>query len=423
MSGVPNVFGSATSSIPLSQLDVNFNTPVTIGNTTVGLGNTVTSFGNVTLTNTTISGLSGGSANGVVYINSSNVAVANPSVLDFDGNNLGIGTTTPDIFSRGYGKILGINDTTNNGSALQINSGTSAYPAIELGRGGVRKFVLDAQSSVCEIASLEAVPMTFSTNSTERMRIDSSGNLGLGVTPSAWQTSGGAKAMQVSGASLFSRSGITAVVATNAYYNTSNNWIYSSSSLGATQYEQFAGAHSWYNAPSGAAGNTVPFITAMTLSNAGTLTFGQSGQGIQFTNGSATVNSTLNDYETGTWTPSVGGTATYTIQNGVYTKIGNRVYFSLDIQINAIGTGSTTTITNLPFTIANIAGCGGGVSVGYYLSLATSITTLYANLNTNSTQIIFGYSNANGTGQSAYPGGVFGNSARIICNGHYQSTF
>ena len=54
MSGVPNVFGSATSSIPLSQLDVNFNTPVTIGNTTVGLGNTVTSFGNVTLTNTTV---------------------------------------------------------------------------------------------------------------------------------------------------------------------------------------------------------------------------------------------------------------------------------------------------------------------------------------------------------------------------------
>jgi hypothetical protein len=149
----------------------------------------------------------------------------------------------------------------------------------------------------------------------------------------------------------------------------------------------------------------------------------QNGGGIVFSNSSALTNSTLNDYETGTWTPSVGGTATYTIQNGVYTKIGNKVYFSLDIQINAIGTGSITTITNLPFTIANIAGCGGGVSVGYYLSLASSITTLYANLNTNSTQIIFGYSNANGTGQSAYPGNVFGNSARIICNGHYQATF
>ena len=95
MSGVPNVFGSATSSIPLSQLDVNFNTPLYIGNTSVGLGNTVTSFGNVTLTNTTISGLSGSTANGVVYINSSNVAVASPTVLSFTGTNLGVGTSSP----------------------------------------------------------------------------------------------------------------------------------------------------------------------------------------------------------------------------------------------------------------------------------------------------------------------------------------
>ena len=54
MSGVPYIFANATTSIPLSELDVNFATPVTIGNTTVALGNTVTSFGNVTLVNTTI---------------------------------------------------------------------------------------------------------------------------------------------------------------------------------------------------------------------------------------------------------------------------------------------------------------------------------------------------------------------------------
>ena len=59
MSGVPNVFGSATSSIPLSQLDVNFNTPVTIGNTTVGLGNTTTIVGNLTVQNVTLSSTNG----------------------------------------------------------------------------------------------------------------------------------------------------------------------------------------------------------------------------------------------------------------------------------------------------------------------------------------------------------------------------
>ena len=55
MAGVPYVFGNATTSIPLSDLDANFNTGVTIGNTTVGLGNTVTTLGNVTLNNATVS--------------------------------------------------------------------------------------------------------------------------------------------------------------------------------------------------------------------------------------------------------------------------------------------------------------------------------------------------------------------------------
>ena len=54
MAGVPFIFGNATTSIPLSNLDANFNTGVTIGNTTVGLGNTVTTLGNVILNNVTI---------------------------------------------------------------------------------------------------------------------------------------------------------------------------------------------------------------------------------------------------------------------------------------------------------------------------------------------------------------------------------
>jgi len=52
---VPYTFGSATTSIPLSQLDSNFATPITLGNTAVQLGNTVTTLNNMTLANVTVS--------------------------------------------------------------------------------------------------------------------------------------------------------------------------------------------------------------------------------------------------------------------------------------------------------------------------------------------------------------------------------
>jgi len=94
MSGVPYTFANATTTIALSNLDANFNTPVTIGNTTVGLGNTVTTLGNVTIAGATLSAtnIAGGTANGIVYLNSSNVATANGSAFVFDGSNMGIST-------------------------------------------------------------------------------------------------------------------------------------------------------------------------------------------------------------------------------------------------------------------------------------------------------------------------------------------
>lgn len=51
---VPNTFAGATTAIPLSQLDSNFNTPITIGNTAVQLGNTITTLNVVTLNTPTV---------------------------------------------------------------------------------------------------------------------------------------------------------------------------------------------------------------------------------------------------------------------------------------------------------------------------------------------------------------------------------
>jgi len=51
---VPYTFGSATTSIPLSQLDSNFATTITLGNTAIQLGNTVTTLNNMTLASPTL---------------------------------------------------------------------------------------------------------------------------------------------------------------------------------------------------------------------------------------------------------------------------------------------------------------------------------------------------------------------------------
>lgn len=55
---VPYTFASATSPIPLSQLDSNFATTITLGNTAIQLGNTVTQLNNMTFANVTISSVS-----------------------------------------------------------------------------------------------------------------------------------------------------------------------------------------------------------------------------------------------------------------------------------------------------------------------------------------------------------------------------
>lgn len=73
--------------------------------------------------------------------------------------------------------------------------------------------------------------------------------------------------------------------------------------------------------------------------------------------GSGTPTShTLNMYEEGTWTPSVGGTATYTTQTGTYTKIGRMVTVKCVLQINVIGSGSTGGVSGLPFTSSSASG-------------------------------------------------------------------
>jgi hypothetical protein len=99
------------------------------------------------------------------------------------------------------------------------------------------------------------------------MSIDTSGNLGLGVTPSAWASS--ARVFQIRGSAFSEDSG--AYLTQNAYEN--SGWKYYGTGLAST-YRQSTGTHAWFNAPSGTAGNAITFTQAMTLDASGNLGLG-----------------------------------------------------------------------------------------------------------------------------------------------------
>jgi hypothetical protein len=81
----------------------------------------------------------------------------------------------------------------------------------------------------------------------------------------------------------------------------------------------------------------------LTIDTSGNLNISTSNAGIIFNNSSALTNSTFNDYETGTWTPTatsqLGSITSYT-SSGNYTKIGRIVYVTGIITITNGGTAS-----------------------------------------------------------------------------------
>ena len=84
------------------------------------------------------------------------------------------------------------------------------------------------------------------------------------------------------------------------------------------------------------------------------------GAGITFNGDTATANE-LDDYEEGTFTPTIvgtstAGTGTYTTQIGRYTKIGNSVFFTITLAWSAhTGTGNMK-VGGLPFTSDSTVG-------------------------------------------------------------------
>jgi len=112
--------------------------------------------------------LSGGTANGVLYLNGSKVATSGTGLV-FDGTNLGIGTSSPAYKLDVRGVTASGNGTITTGFSYDSRGLVGTFSNHSLG---------------------------FLTNGAVVGTWDTSGNLGLGVTPSAWTGSGG-KNMEV----------------------------------------------------------------------------------------------------------------------------------------------------------------------------------------------------------------------------------
>jgi hypothetical protein len=113
--------------------------------------------------------------------------------------------------------------------------------------------------------------LTWFGNSTTLMSLDTSGSLGLGVTPSAFGTGWG-KAFQVNRVSLAGDINAGLYLSANCYYNGTNNKYINSDY--ATQMASYNGTFLWNLAASGTAGNNITFTQAMTLDASGNLLVG-----------------------------------------------------------------------------------------------------------------------------------------------------
>jgi hypothetical protein len=270
-------------------------------------------------------------------------------IITHDGN-VGIGTTTPS-------RALTVYTTAASDNNVLLRSGAAnAYLTFaDIG-------TTDQTGLSVRIGS-SGNGLVFQTGgTTTRMAIDSSGNVGIGVTPSAWNSA--YKVLDVSnwGAIVgeFTTQGST-TVATNCYANSTgyNNWTFKNNAW-ATRYKQNDGIHSWLTSTaSGTAGNAVTFNALMTLNTNGALAlFGGStsanGVGITFpaTQSASTNANTLDDYEEGTWTPAlVGFTTSGTLTlTGSYIKIGRLVTLTWRLQSTvSITSAVSSTLTGIPF--------------------------------------------------------------------------
>ena len=301
-----------------------------------------------------------------------------PMTMDSAGN-LGVGVT-PSPWSQGKSVEVGNTGTSLWNSSTQDNNSLicNAYynsGFLFAGTGYASRYQQNSGVHSWQTSSASGTggnAITFNTS----MTIDSSGNVGIGVTPSAWVS--GDTILQIkagsSSGSLWGRSNAIRVIG-NSYFDGANyKYIATDFATQINVNPTSTGGVIIEAAPSGTAGNNATFTQIFAIKKDNSLALqgatSQSGVGISFpaSQSASSDANTLDDYEEGTWTPTMvfsggAGSLSYGTQTGLYTKIGRVVYFNMRLIFNkGTASGTLDNITGLPFTTAG-SNNGGGVYI------------------------------------------------------------
>jgi hypothetical protein len=239
---------------------------------------------------------------------------------------VGIGTTADYSFNDDA-KLAVANTSGNSTISIVSGTGSTGYLAFADGTSGTDRYT----GSINYLHASDA--MTFNTNAgNERMRIDSAGAVGIG-------TASPVSKLHVSGADAWMTLQRTS--------GTTNILDFTDSAAARLGYVGFIFSNLTLNAKAGS-----DIVFAPNNEERGRFT----SNGLTFNGDTAAANA-LDDYEEGTWTPSVafGGASvglTYGRRGGTYTKIGRQVTVCGDLILSAKGSSTgNATIAGLPFTI------------------------------------------------------------------------
>lgn len=318
--------------------------------------------------------------------NTSTTQAFTPAVDFFNGN----GSTTAFTLSRPVASVAQVQAVISNvpqkpGDAFTVSGNTITFTSAPPSgtsniyvyyTSPITQVIAPGQNTVTTTA-LQDGSVTPAKLSTGAPTWNTSGNTALnGATPSAWTTY--TTAWQNTSLSIASNGVDATAIGTNWYYDGQNR--YRNNGYAAI-YFQYAGQHLWYSSDSGSAGNTLSNLTQLlgvekgkTLALQGATS--ATGTGITFpaTQSASSNANTLDDYEEGTWTPTVnynGGS--FSASTAYYTKVGRLVNVSITVNYNAsAGVGvNLNSISGLPFQNASSQSIPAPCGLFYIMTTST----------------------------------------------------